>query len=252
MPMTAYASRPAQKHLDQRSKTNPLGGQAAPVPKRNFEIAALRHDGSLIIGQTVGPAIDLFDAAFSAFAHGSLILTPSGYIPIEDLQPGDMVTTGDKGTQTVTWIGSASFAPSRATGRTSLVRITSDTFGESRPAQSLTLGPGARILRTPSNLRSFAQDQQLLTPAKAFVDGVNVIEVTPPTAVRLFHLCLAKHATINVSGIEVETFHPGNILPEELPSSLRDRFLSLFPQASQLEDFGPLAHLRAPALSELN
>lgn len=66
---------------------------AAQMPKRTYEVAALREDKSLFIGQSTAPAIPLFENAFSAFTHGSLIQTTYGPIAVEDLQPGDMVQT---------------------------------------------------------------------------------------------------------------------------------------------------------------
>ena len=61
------------------------------LPMRSYEIAALRADGSLYIGQDKAPAVPLFENAFSAFARSTLITTPQGPTAIEDLQPGDTV-----------------------------------------------------------------------------------------------------------------------------------------------------------------
>lgn len=221
---------------------------AAQMPKRNYEVAALREDDSLYIGQSSAPAIPLFEDAFSAFTHGSLIQTTMGPIAIEDLQPGDMVHTSSGEAAMLTWVGTSTFSPADAGKRTPLIRIMPDALGQSRPERSLTVGPGARILHTPANLRGLADGKQLLTPASKFVDGVNVIEVTPPTPTRLFHICLSRHAVINVNGIEMETYHPGAAAPREVSPALRDRFVSMFPRIGELSDFGPLAHPRAPEL----
>ena len=222
----------------------------AQMPKRTYEVAALREDGSLYIGQSTGPTIPLFENAFSAFTHGSLIQTTIGPIAIEDLQPGDLVHTATGEAATLTWVGTSTFSPADAGRRTPLIRIMPDALGQSRPERSLTVGPGARILHTAANLRGLADGRQLLTPASKFVDGVNVIEVTPPTPTRLFHICLSRHAVINVNGIEMETFHPGAAAPREVSHAQRDRFISLFPRIGHLTDFGPLAHPRAPEVDE--
>lgn len=219
---------------------------AAQTPKRNYEVAALREDDSLFIGQSAAPAIPLFEDAFSAFTHGSLIQTTTGLVAVEDLQPGDMIQTATGEAAALTWVGTSTFSPADAGKRTPLIRIMPDSLGQSRPERSLTVGPGARILHTPANLRGLADGKQLLTPASKFVDGVNVIEVTPPTPTRLFHICLSRHAVINVDGIEMETFHPGISIQSDVSPTLRDRFISLFPRISELSDFGPLAHPRAP------
>ena len=132
--------------------------------------------------------------------------------------------------------------------RTPLTRIMNDALGQGRPERALTVGPGARVLHTPAALRGIADGKQLLTTAAKLVDGVNVIEISPPTATRLFHICLSRHAVITVNGIEMETFHPGANATRDVSHSLRDRFMSLFPRISHLSDFGPLAHPRAPEL----
>ncbi|MEP3441910.1 Hint domain-containing protein [Sulfitobacter sp.] len=220
----------------------------APTAKRMYEVAALREDDSLYIGQSTAPALPLFESAFSAFTHGSLIQTTMGPIAIEDLQPGDMVRTSTGEPAMLTWIGTSTFSPHDTGQRTPLIRIMPDALGQSRPERSVTVGPGARILHTAANLRGLSDGRQLLTPASRFVDGVNVIEVTPPTPIRLFHICLSRHAVINVDGIEMETFHPGSAAPREISHAQRDRFISLFPRISHLTDFGPLASPRAPDL----
>ena len=193
----------------------------------------------------------LFESAFSAFARGTLILTADGEVAVEDLQPGDMIATSTGEAAKLIWIGSSSFVPADAGRRMPLIRIMPDSFGQSRPSSFLTVGPGARVLHTPHHLRADADGTQMLTPVREFVDGVNVIEVIPPTPVRLFHLCLTRHATIQAGGMEMETFHPGANATRSVSHATRGRFLGMFPQISHMMDFGPLAHPRAPE-SELD
>ena len=219
---------------------------AAPMPTRSYEIAALRSDGSLYIGQDKAPALPLFESAFSAFARGTLILTVKGEVAVEDLQPGDMIATSSGEPAKLIWVGSSNFVPADAGRRMPLIRIMPDSFGQSRPSSFLTVGPAARVLHTPHQLRAEADGTRMLTPVKEFVDGVNVIEIVPPTPVRLFHLCLTRHAAIQAGGIEMETFHPGANATRAVSHSQRDRFLGMFPQIGHVSDFGPLAHPRAP------
>lgn len=217
-----------------------------PPPTRNYEVAALRADGSLFIGQDNAPALPLFESAFAAFARGTLIQTPHGEVAIEDLQPGDMVNTSTGEPAQLVWIGSSNFIPADAGRRLPLIRIMADSFGVGRPGTFITVGPAARVLHTPHHLRAEAGETRLLTPVREFVDGVNVIEVVPPTPVRLFHLCLSRHAVIKAGGLEMETFHPGARAPRAVSQNLRDRFLSMFPLIGHASDFGPLANPRAP------
>lgn len=223
---------------------------SAPImtsrPVRIYEVASLRADGTTHLNEFRAPAIPLIDRAFSAFAQGCLLATPDGPVAVEDLLPGDYLKTTSGEPAQVTWIGSATFAPKPQMPRTRLVRIMADSFGPGRPGSFVTVGPAARILQTPPALRGYAGGEPLLTPAAEFIDNVNVIAVTPPTPVRLFHICLTRHAAVDLGGVQMETFHPGNNILRGATHSQRDLFLSMFPTIAHVSDFGPLAHRRAP------
>lgn len=229
-----------------------IGQGTTPIPMaparqtRTYEVASLLADGSQNVSQFRAPAIPLIDRAFSAFAHGALLATPEGPVAIEDLLPGDYLKTTSGEPAQIVWIGSSTFVPKPNMPRTRLVRIMADTFGPGRPGSFVTVGPAARILQTPPHLRGYANGEPLLTPATEFVDNVNVIPVTPPTPVRLFHLCLTRHAAVDLGGIHMETFHPGSNILRGATHAQRDFFLSMFPRIAHVTDFGPLAHRRAP------
>ena len=216
------------------------------TPLRTFEVAALRADGTRSIATYKAPALPLFESAFSAFARGVLISSPNGPVAIEDLLPGDWLNTTSGEPAQVLWIGSSSFVPADAGRRMPLIRIMADSFGQSRPGSFVTVGPGARILQTPAHMRGLTGGAQMLTPVSSFVDNVNVIEVVPPTPIRLFHICLSRHAAVDVGGMEMETFHPGMGATRQVSHAQRDLFLSMFPHIAHITDFGALAHPRAP------
>ncbi len=216
------------------------------TPLRTFEVAALRADGTRSIATFKAPALPLFESAFSAFARGVVLQAPDGGIAIEDLLPGDWLNTSSGQPAQVVWIGSSSFVPSDTGRRMPLIRVMADSFGQNRPTSFITVGPGARLLQTPAHLRGTTGGASVLTPASEFVDNVNVIEVVPPTPIRLFHICLTRHAAVNVGGIEAETFHPGLNATKQVTYAQRDLFLSMFPHIAHVTDFGPLAHPRAP------
>ena len=76
---------------------------------RSYEVAALRADGSLYIGQDRAPALPLFESAFSAFARGTVIQTTEGEMAVEDLQPGDMINTSTGEAAELVWISYNTF-----------------------------------------------------------------------------------------------------------------------------------------------
>lgn len=230
----------------------------APQPRanvpmiRNFEVAALRADDKMHVEQHQAPALPLFDNAFCAFTRGSLMSTPLGDVAVEDLQPSEALNTSTGEPAKILWIGSSTFVPANPERRMPLIRIMADTFGPSRPSSFLTVGPSARLLQVPHHLRGETNGTRLFTLASEFIDGVNVIEVCPPTPVRMFHICLDRQAAINVDGMEMETYHPGSAAIRSVSHPMRDLFLSMFPHISHARDFGPLAHPRAPEAKTTN
>ncbi|WP_300012831.1 Hint domain-containing protein [uncultured Roseobacter sp.] len=244
--LTDYANRSVQAHAHPQ-KTAAMGALSV----RTVDVAALRSDGSIVIGQRKIPTLPVFDNAFSAFARGTPLQTHEGFVAVEDLQPGDRVLTADGSAGRVTWIGSASFAPSDSPRRSVLTRLMADSFGVNRPDSFLSLGPAARLLQTPPHLRAETGEKRIMTLASAFVDGVNVIEVAPPTPVQMFHLSLDRHTAVIAGGLEVETYHPGANPMRLLSHTLRSVFLSIFPHLTHISDFGPMAYDRAPEEDDL-
>src|SRR6056297_2342778 len=100
------------------------------------------------------PALPLLDAAHAAFARGALISTPHGPVAVEDLSPGDMIATAVGGAVPVVWIGSVTMRPDPSGAGVPLVRVLADAFGPGRPLADLAMGPGARLLSRPRQLRA--------------------------------------------------------------------------------------------------
>lgn len=258
--LVRVASSDVQRLPGSPKKPNEQGTQQAAKSfvMRRYCVASLQSDGMVKTTHHVAPASPAFEAAFSAFARGALVLTDKGNVAVEDLLPGDRIITEEFGPSKLLWIGSMTMLPASQDAtqdpdvRTNkLARITADTFGISRPMPDFLAGPSARLLHRPIALRDISGQGPVLTPASDFVDGSNVIEISPQSAVTVFHLALAHHATITVAGLEVETFHPGNNLGNGMGRNTLALYLSLFPHIETLSDFGPLAHPRA-TLETLN
>ncbi len=234
-------------------ETSTLLRQARPVTQqkaqlRRYEVAALLDNGEVSQARHIAPALPVFEDAFCAFTRGSLVETDTGPIAIEDLMPGDSVLTHDGKSETVMWKGSVTLVPGRedSRGRTRpLTRIMADTFGMQKPLSGVIAGPAARLLATPAHLRHLNAGQPMLTPVAEFQDGMSVIETQPPTPVELFHICLKRHAVINVDGLQFETYHPGVTSVRMMSQTLRTVYMNLFAHIGSLSDFGPLLMARA-------
>lgn len=215
---------------------------------RKFHITALHDDGDVRVSDQIGPAMPIFEAAFSAFAHGTLIATTRGQIPVEDLQPGMKLVTETHGPLQLRWVGSMTLVPrcERFPQGSSLTRITADSFGFGRPRADILVGPGARFAMRPAGPGGRGGNDPVLTPASALADGVNAIEIVPPRPVTVYHLCLRRHTIVSAAGMPAESYHPGAGFERQIGPNMLSLFLSFFPDVKQPRDFGPLACERLP------
>ncbi|WP_417239328.1 Hint domain-containing protein [Celeribacter halophilus] len=216
--------------------------------QRRYDVLWQAKNGDICDSTISAPALPQFESAFNAFARGALLPTPQGPVAIEDLLPGDEVETIDNGVQRVEWIGSMTLDPKGTRAANAkperLYRIMADSFGLGRPAPDLMLGTGARYLLRADALKTTYGTSQALAPVSGLVDGNSVIEVTPISSVRSYHIGLARHSLLRVNGVELESYHPGITAAGQLYGDLRGRFMALFPHLETLGDFGALAQLR--------
>ena len=249
-PPAAVAAKPTMPRPAPVAQPAP-GARKMPLMRR-YEVTSLSADGLIETSRHVAPATAQFESAFSAFARGTLMSTSQGLCAIEDLLPGMEIETAEYGLRPVLWIGSMTIlpgAPVETPEQTRMTRIMADTFGMARPMADLIAGPGARLLHRPAALRELngtgPRSGQVFTPVSDFEDGMQVIRITPPRPVTVYHLCLDRHASIKVSGMDLESFHPGLGLEQRMGPNMLSLFLSLFPHIRHLDDFGALAHPRA-------
>jgi len=186
------------------------------------------------------------DAAHAAFARGALVSTPRGPVAVEDLSPGDMITTVWCGAAPVLWIGSVTIRPDPSGEGTPLTRVMADAFGLGRPMADLVAGPGARLLTRPRQLRARIGGGGVLSPVHAMADGVHAIRMLSRQPVTFYHLVLRRHAVIVVNGLETESFHPGAGFERGLDEGTLRQVMSAFPHLRAPGDFGPLAQMRLP------
>ena len=236
---------------------SPVGAPTPATPRRSlvmrkYQISSLRPNGELRQSEQIGPALPLFEAAFSGFARGTLIQTEQGPIAIEDLLPGDQVITAEYGPTRLLWVGSMTLVP-KADGDTPpesrMTRVMPEAFGMGKPMSNVMFGPGARLLTPAGRLRQHMGNELVLAPLRHLIDGNAVIEITPPRPVTVYHLCLEKHATINAGGLSVESYHPGSGFERKMGEKMLGLFLSFFPHINAPHEFGGLSHLRLPLVS---
>lgn len=225
---------------------DPRAPRATPLTRR-YEASWLAPDGEVRSSARIAPATPLFEAAFAALARGAVVQTDEGPVAVEDLVPGMRAQTVGGGAETITWIGAMTLYPARMgpdPRAAALVRVTAEAFGLGRPAQDVVLGPYARLCLQGARLQARTRIPSAYIPARAFLDGLGVIELSPASPVTVYHVALARQASLRVMGLEVESFHPGEALAETIDPRMLALYEALFPHLDRLSDFGPMAHPR--------
>ncbi|MEL6169110.1 MAG: Hint domain-containing protein [Pseudomonadota bacterium] len=251
---TRLAARPASRKWNVRTAHLP---QPAPIVRelprtRRYEVRFADERGDVQEFVRIAPALPAFEAGFNAFTHGALIMTTTGPVAVEDLEPGMYLETASGRAVELKWLGAITLvpgAPCAEPGQSRTYRVCADAFGLGRPASDVTLGPGARLLNRSPDLRATLGTEGALAPVADFADGMSVVELTPVSPVRVYHLALNGHEVIYANGIEVESFHPGPQTALSLSTEMADFFLGLFPHITRFEDFGRMLWPRADEMS---
>lgn len=172
------------------------------------------------------------------FTPGTLISTAHGPRLIEELRPGDMIVTRDRGLQPLRWIGSRTVA---AEGNHAPIRLDPSLLqGAYDP---LLVSPQHRLLWSGARAQMFFGEGEVLVAATHLLDHPAVQQIQGGT-VTYMHLMLDQHEIIYANGAPTESFFPGDTALEALTAQARHEMLDLFPELrSHHGTFGETARL---------
>lgn len=174
----------------------------------------------------------IHDMEIVCFARGTLIRTPDGQTPVEDLQVGDHVWTRDHGMQPIRWIGGTIVgAPQMAAmPRLRPIRIAAGSLGAQVPKTDLTVSPQHRVVVRSKIAQRMFETDEILVAAKHLtaLDGVSVVEDAP--SVEYFHILLDQHSVIESNGAETESLFVGPHALEAVGLDARQEIITLFPE----------------------
>ena len=163
------------------------------------------------------------------FTAGTLIDTPDGPRPVEDIRPGDVVLTRDVGPQVVSWVGRRSFglAELMATAALQPVELAVGALGPMRPDRPLRVSPQHRILMTGARCELLFGAGEVLVPALHLAGRRGVRRVLAP--VTYVHLMFDRHQIVKTQGVWSESFQPGQTVLGAMPDPQREELFRLFP-----------------------
>jgi len=156
------------------------------------------------------------------FTAGTLIETPDGLRPVEDLRPGDMVMTMDNGAQPVRWAGQRTIS---GRGQFAPIRFAKGVLGNTR---DILVSPQHRMLIAGWRAEMFFGEDEVLVAAKHLVNN-DRIHAAPVDEVTYVHVLFDRHEVIFAEGCASESFYPGDyILSGDI--EMRREILALFPE----------------------
>jgi len=209
-------------------KSAPLLMFVDQIPPKNAELWVVHHT---LDAATADP-LDPETSRVICFTPGTLIATPRGQIPIEQLREGDAVVTKDNGAQEIQWIGSRRMTGARLFALPKLrpIRIRSGALGPDWPRQELVVSPEHRVLVRGQVAQALFNTPEVLVSARQLENGGSVVSDYRLREVTYMHLMLPRHEIIFANGVETESFHPADAAMSALADEDRSRLLGLMPE----------------------
>ncbi len=216
-----------------------LVGAEPLVIGQSYRIVSVvdQQDGGVLRTYTSASGTEFTDApgnngvpwdALLCFTYGTLIDTPDGPRPIEDLVAGDLVTTLDNGSRPLRWVGARAVAPAEMLLRPELRPVCFET-GAVGNSRRLLVSPQHRMLLNDWRAQVYFGEDHVLIAAKAMVNGKTIRQVMPEHGVVYCHLLFDRHEVILAEGALSESFHPGEIGLGALGEAQRREIEALFP-----------------------
>ncbi len=201
------------------------------LPPKNTELWVVHHTLERIERQQPGEAT----GGVICFTPGTMISTPYGPKPVEQLGEGDKVLTKDSGAEEVLWAGRRRMTGARLFAMPKLrpIRIRAGALGVERPDQELIVSPEHRMLVKGDVARALFNTPEVLVSAKDLVNGSTISVDYALREVTYVHLLLPRHQVLWANGVETESFHPASTTLSTLTDSDRDRLLERLPHLAQ-------------------
>ena len=142
-----------------------------------------------------GGTDDTFTAA--CYTKGTLIMTATGEVAVEDLSVGDQVMTVSGTLEPVIWLGNSTINCERQLNKDKAypVRIVKDAFGVNLPKRDLFLSPDHSVYI-----------DGVMIPAYCLINGSTITQEMTETLVTYYHVELPAHNAILAEGLPAESY----------------------------------------------
>ncbi|MEL6620147.1 MAG: Hint domain-containing protein [Pseudomonadota bacterium] len=205
--------------------SGPLAGQTSQDVGKHKPSESLQSDDG---GNTYYTQSSPNRNSVPCFAPGTVIDTPDGPRPVETLKVGDLVTTRDRGPQSIRWTHSAEYSLDRIhrTGRP--VSIAAGALAANVPVRDMIVSPQHRIVvGCPGQLpKTFPEES--LAPAKALSLLPGIRHMMSRKSITWVHFAFERHEIVCADGCWTESLLLGPMVLNGLSKDSRDQVINLF------------------------
>ena len=170
------------------------------------------------------------------FTPGTVIATPTGEKPVEDLSVGDRVLTRDNGLQEIRWIGSTRLTARDLEVAPDLrpILIRAGALEHGLPEADIMVSPWHSVLIQSQSTRAFFDENEVLAAAGDLIDieGVDVADVTDVTYI---HFMFDRHEVVLSNGFWSESLRPDDDVVASFGQTKRREIFRLFPELRDVE-----------------
>jgi len=216
------------------------GNWTYDLDESNAAVQALEFGDSLTDTFTV-QAVDGLDLGTEeititiegvCFVAGTLIDTAKGPRPVEELCPGDLIRTVDRGFQPLRWVGRMSVARDQMMANPKLrpVCIRAGALGRGRPTQDLYVSRQHRVLVRLAPTEAGGERTEALVPAIKLVGRKGIEQDSRFRDLTYYHLLFDRHEVVFSNGAPSESLLPGPVARDALPLTALEEVRALFPE----------------------
>ncbi|MBV7409941.1 Ig-like domain-containing protein [Maritimibacter sp. DP1N21-5] len=170
------------------------------------------------------------------FTPGTLIATPKGEVPVEELREGDRVITRDNGIQDIAWVGhkALDWRALHSSQHLKPVLIKAGALGPNLPERDMMVSPNHRMLVANERTTLYFDEREVLASAKHLVDNEGVMQVDVKSLTYV-HFMFEKHEVVLADGTWSESFQPGDHSLKGVGNAQRQELFELFPELETRE-----------------
>ncbi|MBV9862377.1 MAG: Hint domain-containing protein [Alphaproteobacteria bacterium] len=129
------------------------------------------------------------------FCQGTMILTPAGEVPVEDLRIGDLVTTLSGAVQPIAWVGQGRSLVTGANPGARPIIVHAGALAESVPRRDLHLTRGHSLYL-----------DGVLIPVECLVNDRSIVWDEAVRVVEFYHIELPRHGVLLANGAPAESY----------------------------------------------